>query len=303
MKSLYFKARRKICYFHNDIRGVVHWTNLLASQNILTKLNQYFDPNIPPAILLEINTDCNYKCPFCPQSQKPRSTRYMTMDAFQHLIVELKSLDYSNEICLSVNNEAFLHPLVIDFCRLISMELPKANTCIISNGSLITIQHLIDFSQLEHPPHITVNDYTPTQRVRRRLSGVLAQRALSQLPIDLVSRSWQESLSNRAGNFQKPCTFLDDCYDITCSWPFIGMFLNTSLEVFLCCSDYSYQTHFGDVNEQGLMDIWRGGELQKVRDALLIPDRRQIALCSKCDAMKLNWPTQGQQMQRDEGGR
>ena len=294
LKRVYFKAKLKLYRLVGDrsrwLNLVLRWLNLMDSRRILPMLRQHFDLNVPPAINLEINTDCNYKCPFCPQSSRLRPVRYITMDAFRHVIDELKRLDYSNVLLLSVNNEPFLHPLLVDFCRVISEELPKATTILISNGSLIAIEHLKAFSELKNPPRISVDDYTPDHKINTRLRNWSKDPTFSRLTIDLFSRSWKETLSNRAGNQLKCFAPLKDYSDITCAWPFLGLFLDPDLQAFLCCSDYSHSMVVGDLNKQGLMEIWRGEPLQNVRDAMLIPDRTRISLCAKCDAMKLDWP-------------
>jgi len=290
LMNFYFRARRKICDLRRDAEGVSRWSNLMDSRNILRLLRPYFNPNIPPAINLEINSDCSYKCPFCPQSSNPRPVRHITMDAFRYVISELKQLDYSNVLVFSVNNEPFLHPLFLDFCKITSEELPNATTCLISNGSLITTEHLKAFSALDHPPRITINDYTPDHKINTRLRSWIANPPFSRLPINLIQRSWKETLSNRAGNQPKSRVSLKDCCGISCAWPFMGLFLNPDLKAFLCCSDYNYSIIVGDLNKQRLMEIWTGEPLKVIRDALLIPDRTRISLCAKCDAAKLNWP-------------
>ena len=288
--SCCLRARRRLCHLMGDPRWVSRWANLLDSRRILPMLRQHFDPKVPPVINFELNTNCNYKCPFCPQSSKPRPVRHITTDAFRHIIVELKQLDYSNILVLNVNNEPFLHPLLVDFCRLISQELPNAAAQIITNGSLITIQHLKALSELERPPLIIVDDYTPDHRINARLRSWITDPTFSRLHIILNSRSWNETLSNRAGNQPGGHVPLQDCRDISCSWPFYGLFINSDLKAFLCCSDYSYDMVVGDLHEQGLMEIWMGEPLRNVRDAMLIPDRRRIPLCAKCDTTKVDWP-------------
>jgi MoaA/NifB/PqqE/SkfB family radical SAM enzyme len=290
LSSLLGRATNKLLRMTVGLRWASRWESLVGSRRILRILRQHFDASVPPVVNIEVNTECNYKCPFCPQSLKPRPVRHMTMEGFKHVVDELKRLDYSNYVVLNVNNESFLHPLVIDFCRLISEELPKASAQIVSNGSLITKQHLEALSGLEHPPMLIVDDYTPDHRVNARLSEWMTDPAYSRLRLQLKDRSWKESLTNRGGNLPGSRVPLTDCHDIGCSWPFYGMFIDPDLRVFLCCADYNFDVIVGDLNKQGLMEVWTGKSMQRIREALLIPDRTKIPLCAACDTTKVDWP-------------
>jgi len=289
LKTLCMRLRRKFCHLLGDIQGVYRWTNLIYQKRVLPILRQSFDSSVPPAVNLEINTECNYSCPFCPQSTQKRPIHNVTMEDFMCVVSELKKVDFSHLFVLSVNNEPFLHPLLLDFCRIISEELPRASTVLISNGSLIKTPHLEFFANLDHPPRITVNDYTPSGNVKKRLSGLLSESEFSKLPIELCDRSWDEKKTSRAGNHPSE---RDPKYysDITCTWPFSGIFFTPQLKAFLCCADYHCTTIYGDLHENSLMEIWQSPFLEEVRKSLLIPDRSKLSLCASCDAERFNLP-------------
>jgi MoaA/NifB/PqqE/SkfB family radical SAM enzyme len=284
LKKTYLRTRRKLAHLRGDQRAVVRWSNLIATHDIVPLLRARFDPGIPPGVNLEINTDCNYKCPFCPQSSVQRPIRYITRQGFDRVVQELKALDYAGLVVLSVNNEPFLHPLLLDFCGQVSDELPNAQACLISNGALIREEQIMGLARLARPPRITVDDYTPDRRVIERLSQWLSRPEARHMPVQLLERSWDETISNRAGN-QPGCTTVPADYrEVTCAWPFGGLFLTPELKAFLCCSDYRHEMIVGDLNRQSLMEIWSGPALRRVREALLVPDRSAVGLCSRCDA-------------------
>ncbi len=284
LKELYFRGRRKVAHLFGDERAVVRWSNCLSSDRILAALKTGFDLDVPPSVNLEINTDCNYKCPFCPQSSFQRPVRHITREGFRRVLDELKAIDYAGLLVLSVNNEPFLHPLLLEFCRQVSEELSGATVSLISNGALIREEDIRGLAALARPPRITVDDYTPDHRIITRLQEWLDRLDPTKLCIEFQRRSWSEKISNRAGN-QPGCTTVpDDYHDIVCAWPFGGLFLNPELQAFLCCSDYRYEMIVGDLNQQSLMEIWKGIALQRVRDAMRVPDRARIPLCARCDA-------------------
>jgi len=168
---------------------------------------------------------------------------------------------------------------------MIAEHLPKARAILISNGSLITREHLKFLADLHRPPTLTVDDYTPDHRIKRRLLAWqedLKPRSINFL--DIRERSWGENLSNRAGNQPDCKSVASDYHDIVCTWPFTGLFLNPELKAFLCCSDYAYDVIVGDLTKESVMDIWGGACLTKIRAMMLTSQCRNLPLCRKCDA-------------------
>lgn len=281
------RLRRKMCHLRRDARGVTRWSNVMATKKVLPVLARRFKEDEPPAVNIEITTDCNYACPFCPQSSYRRSSRYMTPEAFSYVVDELRRMDFSGLIVPAVNNEPFMHESLMSFCEQIALRLPRANCLLLSNGSLITFEHLRFLASLPRPPSILVNDYTENHMVACRIRGMLGSldtRFAPSLNVEVRERSRAEKLSNRAGN-QGGCTsVLDDYQDVVCTWPFTGVFLAPDLKTFLCCSDYRHQVMMGDLKEKRLMDIWRGEPYRDLRRKMLDTCREGLSLCERCDA-------------------
>ena len=165
----WYRVRRKLCHLRNDTRGVTRWSNLMATKSILPVLRHRFDENVFPSVNLEIATDCNYGCSFCPQSSHRRRSQYITGDAFRFVLDELKRIHFSGAFVLSVNNEPFMHPLLASFCEQISVNLPAATCQIISNGSLIKKDDLVFLARLSRPPVPNINDYTENHTIAPRI--------------------------------------------------------------------------------------------------------------------------------------
>ena len=247
-------------------------------------LRQHFDPSQTPDVSFEINTDCNYRCPFCAQAHRPRASQHATTEAFDRVVAELRYLDFAGTLSLSVNNEPFLHPELVAFCRRATQALPRATICLATNGSLVTHDHLEAFASMLRPPVITINDYTPDHAILRRARAWLTDPRFASLPVTLQPRSRDEVLSNRAGNIPgAPPPRRTERLSV-CLWPFTTLWIGPNLECFQCCSDYERTTVVGDLSRQGLMEIWHAQPLRQIREAMLAPDRGRIPLCAKCNA-------------------
>lgn len=281
---VYMRLRRKIAHLVGNVTGVSYWTNSMITYRILPALRERFDVSIPPTVNLEINTDCNYRCRFCPQSTHPRPAEYMTKENYRLVLRKLQDVDFSSKLVFSVNNEPFLHPLLMDFCKLAAEGLPRARLALISNGSLIKREHLTALAALEWPVHIVIDDYTAGHVINERLREWSKEFAGSQLTCEFKDRSSAEVLSNRAGNQPGLVVQPWQYRRVTCTWPFGGLFVRPDLKAFLCCSDFRYDMIVGDLSTQSLMQIWSGTALDAVRQALLVPDRQRVRLCAECDA-------------------
>ncbi len=283
MKWIY-RIRRKICFLKGDNRGVARWSGKITTHQIKKILQTKFKENIPPIVLLEINSTCNYKCPFCPQSSHRRPEQYMTMNSFLLVIRKLEEIQFAGTISLTGNNESFMHPLMVEFCRIISERLMYAKCSFTTNGSLISREQWEQLCKLPRPPSIDVNDYTAEQSTTRKFNEFLSSiPESSRIQLTIRKRSHSEKHGNRAGN--QPGDFHPENYrDIICTWPFMGMFVAWNLKVYLCCSDYLHEVILGDLSTQAIMDVWQSPGYKQIRTKMLSTQRADIAFCRNCES-------------------
>lgn len=279
-----YRLKRKTCFLKNDKRGVVRWSGKIMTRRIKKILREKFRENVPPTVLLEMNSTCNYSCPFCPQSSRRRPEQYMTMDSFLLVIRQLEEMQFTGLLDLTGNNESFMHPLMMDFCRIISDRLPYARFRFTTNGSLISCTQWKELCELDHPPSIDVNDYTPSHSVTHKfhefISSIPESRRIS---LTIRKRSRDEKHGNRAGN--QPGDFHPDDYrNIICTWPFVGLFVAWNLKVYLCCSDYLHEVILGDLSKQSIMDIWLSSRYREIRWKMLTTQRADLPFCRNCES-------------------
>jgi hypothetical protein len=62
------------------------------------------------------------------------------------------------------------------------------------------------------------------------------------------------------------------------------------MKAFFCCSDYYHEMILGDLNQQGLMDIWNGPAYREIREHMLNTCRAKIPLCAQCDDARFSLP-------------
>jgi radical SAM protein with 4Fe4S-binding SPASM domain len=285
MATPLLRLGRKIASLGKDQRSVRRYSNIIATRKVVAYLKKHFDENNIPDVCVEITNECNYACPFCPQSTFKRKPEYMTMEKFIYLVGELKKIKFDKSIILYVNNEPFMHPDLMDFCKIVTREIPAARIILESNGSLIMEGHLQSLLLLSNPVALTINDYTQDGRIASRIKrwheGL---KRKNNILLRTRHRCVSDKLSNRAGNQPEPSAHPEDYRDIACTWPFITLFLDSTLRSFQCCSDYKHEIIMGDLNKETLMEIWKSEKYRKVRENILSSGRMDNQLCRKCDA-------------------
>lgn len=119
---------------------------------------------------LELTSQCNRTCGFCPNSYIDRHSENHKLNkhVFENLIQELARNNYSKFISFSRYNEPFMHRNILEErIRYIRMNLPNVTLVSNTNGDFSTL--LVDIDQL------TVMDYdnnkqeicTPSYRVMK----------------------------------------------------------------------------------------------------------------------------------------
>lgn len=69
---------------------------------------------------------------------------------------------------------------------------------------------------------------------------------------------------------------------IVCPHPFYSMAINFNGLVSVCCMDWGLDAIIGDVNQESLIDIWRGEKLRNFRILHLKGERKKIKICADC---------------------
>lgn len=96
------------------------------------------------SVTIEVNSKCNRKCWFCPNSLLDRYSENQMMSdmLFRKIISELKEIDYSEIITYSFYNEPLLDENLEEKIRFVNKMLPKCKQLITTNGDFLTEERL-----------------------------------------------------------------------------------------------------------------------------------------------------------------
>ena len=152
---------------------------------------------------------------------------------------------------------------------------------ITTNGRLLTVPMVDKLFKLGLD-NININDYRGDRDVYpEKWSSCIESvyRAYGNNPkVSFKRRRLDERLPNYAGNISQE--FDPDDFGF-CNYPFRKLTIAYNGNILLCCDDFMYDTNFGNVMEDKLIDCWNHPDLNKARFSLL--ENSRIGLCKRCN--------------------
>ena len=83
--------------------------------------------DFPTVIEIEINSDCNLACSYCPNSKMKRKEQgEMKDEVLATILAQLKSIKYSGKIAFDFYNEPTIAKKFLEHVRLVKKELPQS---------------------------------------------------------------------------------------------------------------------------------------------------------------------------------
>lgn len=281
-------------YFSRYLIGIWLWILQMVRKKNTEKYTNWFNrqSEFPIFQMVEIETinRCNGTCVFCPASvgNEIRPFKKMKMDTFKKIVRELSEMKYGGEVLLEVNNEPLIDNRLPNLAKILKENVPGCRLSIITNGTLLTVEKMkILYKYIDR---IVVNNYSRKFRLNDNIKTVYRYAVkhsseYSGRELEIRRRYVGEVLTNRAGsapNHHKVS------FNVTmpCLYPFVGITIFPDGRVGLCSNDCFEVTEFGNVNDESLIEIWRGDKLQVVRGQIA-KGRKNYKLCSLCDVIGL----------------
>lgn len=236
--------------------------------------------NLPLAIEIEINSDCNLSCAYCPNSKTSRKEKgHMRPVVFENLMRQLQKRQYSGRISYHFYNEPTLSPNLQMFIEITTAYLPNANSVLYSNGTNLTkesIQSLYDSG---------LKRFVVTEHHQQKLTH------LDFISEDLSLASTQKfkfttykklPMTNRGG-ILKVGPRVQTPLQTTCFIPRCVMVVSVLGNVIACYEDYNQSHVMGNILEEDIYDIWNSEKYIYFRDELKKGNRHKFEVCKSCN--------------------
>jgi len=223
---------------------------------------------------LEINTSCNRRCSYCPNSIFDRglieNEKQMPTEVFEKVIDELSTIGYDGMISPHRYGEPLLDKRLPDLIKYARNRLPKAQIIIFSNGDFL------DKRTYQILSNSGVNKFVITQHSKTMPSGI-KELLDSELKVPIIINKI-EKLSNRGGLINVSPAEREkypDCFLIE------SLTIDYAGNVVLCCNDYNSSIILGNVGEKDLLHIWNNPRYKKLRK-MLCKRLYDLPICQKC---------------------
>lgn len=223
---------------------------------------------------IEINTSCNRRCSYCPNSIFDRglieNEKLMPTNVFLKVVDELAHIGFDGEISPIHFGEPLLDKRLPDLIRYMRDHLPKARIIIFSNGDLL------DKSRYHVLCEAGVSEFRITQHGKTTPLGI---RELLDAELDVpITCNVLTKFNNRGGLIEvSPVTRqkYPNCF------LYESLTIDYAGNVILCCNDYHSSVIFGNVEQETLLHIWNNPKYKKLRK-MLQKRSYNLPICQKC---------------------
>ena len=248
-----FDLRRPIILLSKRLLpNAVRLRAIIALQRAMNWV-RYSDANFPRTIAIEISVFCNRTCHYCPNSTNKTPKLFMSDQMFDLALRRLADIGWRGIVDYNFYNEPTADPRLIDFIKRTRETVPGAIPRIVTNGDYLTRDQVNDLIGAGVVNFSISRHYPVNEAWDRKIAGLV-----QEYPDHVtLHRIWPRTdLSNRGGEVQ-----IASYQPISkCDAPAVALNILRNGDVILCCCDYKRRHVFGNIQQSGLLDIWRNPE-------------------------------------------
>ena len=247
---------------------------------------------------IEINSDCNRRCVFCPRGidstrwvinekgKKKLINKFMPSDLVYSILDQNKLQGFDAKVSFIFYNEPTLDERLFDFIDY--ADKIKTDMILVTNGDKIKKDE--KYAKELFSKNISVNislyDYKDSKGAIKLINfwnSYLGSLKISRNKYSLHAEYL--SFGNRAGLVK--ANKISDWYNkvplnFDCSKIHTKMNIRYDGEVPICCEDSLVQYSLGNVNNNTLSEIWYGKKMKIATSLLSKGKRSALKPCNKC---------------------
>lgn len=235
---------------------------------------------LPLAIEIEINSDCNLSCSYCPNAKNSRVEKgQMTKEVFELLMKQLNKYSYSGRISYHFYGEPLLSPNLNEFIALTKFYLPNAKAVLFSNGTLLNDDKIQQLQKSGLDQLIITEQH---QAPLTHLSHI-KRDGPKTLDNKVHLSSFKNLQFTNRGGLVKVGSKIENSLNLPCYIPFSAMVITLSGLVVACYEDYFQKHIMGDIKKSDILDIWHSEKYTYFRNELKAGHRHLFEVCKTCN--------------------
>ncbi len=273
----------------------------------------------PKIVDIELTNNCNLNCKMCARQNMTRYKGFMSKETFDSVTIDCVR---NNAAVRMIGwGEPFLHPQIIDFCRLfkyqslidpVTLKETKPPLHITNNGQIITKIQMKELVEMELDSIIfsfqgaTKEGYEAMRvgsnydRLESNIKQFVAIRGEKEKPFIQVTSTMTFETADEIQKFKEYWEKIVDSvvvgktqpldhskeeyvYYKPCTEVFNKLTVKWDGRVSACCGDYNNELVVGSLGQNSLQDIWNNNKtLEAIRTLLTNNNFRTLSLCKNC---------------------
>lgn len=256
--------------------------------------------NIPKfkSIRIEINSDCNRKCSFCPRgtdksrwdNNKKLINKKMSTENVLSIIDQNVNQGFNANVGFDFYNEITLDDRLLYFCKYAKNKKLKVD--LVTNGDLMIKDEHFTKELFNNSNYISISLYDYKDKEGRKILMSKWDKYLDSLGIlkhqyGLVGEWF--NFGNRGGLVDRKNKYLGGSHKdkltpikANCKKIHTKMNIRYDGEVPICCEDSHVRFSLGNVFKSSLEEVWFGDRMKLATSLLRKGERSKISPCSKC---------------------
>jgi len=234
---------------------------------------------------IEVNTCCNRRCCYCPNSVSDRGSiennKEMKVDLYRKIVDELAELKFTGRLSPIFYGEPLLRKDLAGLIEYTRNKLPKVNIKITTNGDLLSVEKYLELVEAGASKFLITQHGDAMSRKVKDLFKFLEKNPDKKIKIIYSKFENDTPLYNRGGLI-KPVK-VD--FSPRCLKPHNPLIVDADGYVILCCNDYFSSVKFGNLAKEKLIDIWNKPAYRKIRKDLRSGNFK-LDICRKCVGSK-----------------
>ena len=250
------------------------------------------EPPIFSKLEFSITELCNRKCIFCPRIDPevyPNRKKHLTVELYEKVMRELAEIKYTGGISYSGFGEPFLHPKMEELIRITRKYIPGCLLEVYSNGDFDEVERLKAIFNAELDTLI-ISMYDGKEQIEhfnkvRKKTNLSTKQILLRIRYKPPEDHYGLTISNRTGTIDLShlgIGMLTEPLKHPCFYPHYRLMVDYNGEVLLCSHDWAKKSIVGNLNDQGIYEIWMNKRMHYARQCLGLGDRSP-APCNQCN--------------------
>lgn len=305
----------KEMYNEEIIEDYLNKRLLIEAQNVWNQTNI-------KQVQIEINSDCNLKCRFCPVSIEPMPKNIMSMDIFNEIISQVKKIKTLENVTFSSFNEPLLDPYFEE--RIGVLKHNNIRLKLMTNASHLHSEHIqllqdsniLEYIKVNLPSvdveeyiRMTGSDYDTFLKVLENIKGLIKSGLDIRIAVNGTNQEVKRNILKIQQYFEiqkekvLPQNTLDRAGSITneyfqnvnvkghlsgwCFRPLTWLVFSVNGDMLLCANDYYKKHSYGNIMDGDILDIINSERSINIRKQIYGEENAEDNfICRNCIYMK-----------------